>query len=183
MKEFGRDMLSTILFVALYLLLGDIFLATGVAIAAGIVQIGYLKLRGRQIDAMQWMSLALVVVFGGATLYLHDPRFVMVKPSVIHFAIGSVMLRKGWMRRYLSERAVENLSARMIDGWSYAWAALMFGLGAANIVIALEATPQIWAYFNSFGAIAAQIALFSVQYLTMRKIVLRRLAARAVTAA
>lgn len=182
MKEFGRDMLSTILFVALYLLLGDIFLATSVAIAAGVAQIGYLKLRGRQIDAMQWMSLVLVVVFGSATLYLHDPRFVMVKPSVVHFAIGSAMLRKGWMRRYLSERAVENLSTRMIDSWSYAWAALMFALGTANIVIALEANPQIWAYFNSFGAMAAQIALFSVQYLTMRKVVLRRLAARAVTA-
>jgi intracellular septation protein A len=175
MKEFFRDMLSTIIFVTLYLVIGDIYIATGAAIAMGIAQIAYLKLRGRRVDAMQWLSLVLVIVFGSATLYLHDPRFVMVKPSIIHFAIGFVMLRKGWMGRYLPPRAVEHLSQRMINGWGYGWAAMMFGLGVANIAVALTFSPQIWGYFIAFGAMGAKIAMFAVQYASMRSAVMKRL--------
>lgn len=182
MKEFFNDMLSTIFFVALYAVIGDIFIATGAAIAVGIGQIALFKFRGRQVDAMQWMSLGLVIVFGGATLYLHDPRFMMVKPSIIHFAIGFVMLRKGWMGRYLPPIAAENMSARMINGWGYAWAVLMFGLGVMNIGIALTFSPEIWGYFIAFGAMGAKLVLFAVQYVLMRMAVVRRLAAGRATA-
>jgi intracellular septation protein A len=175
MKEFFSDMLSTIIFVALYMAIGDIYIATGVAIAIGIFQVLYLKLRGRKVDAMQWMGLALVIVFGSATLYLQDPRFVMVKPSIIHFAIGCVMMRRGWMARYLPSRAVENLSSRMVNGWGYAWAFLMFGLGISNIVIAITYSPQIWGYFISFGAMGAKIAMFGLQYWIFKATVIRRL--------
>jgi intracellular septation protein A len=175
MREFFNDMLSTIIFVTLFMVIGDIYIATGAAIAIGAGQIAYLKLRGRKVDAMQWMSLVLVIVFGSATLYLHDPRFVMVKPSIIHFAIGFVMLRKGWMGRYLPSVATENLSRRMVDGWGYAWAVLMFGLGIANIAIALTFSPQIWGYFIAFGAMGAKIALFALQYWVFRSTVVRRL--------
>lgn len=183
MREFLNDMLSTIFFIALYAIIGDIYIATGAAIAIGFGQIAYRKLRGQDVDLMQWMSLALVLVFGSATLYLHDPRFMMVKPSIIHFAIGFVMLRKGWMARYLPPRAVANLSTRMVNGWGYAWAALMFGLGVTNIAVALTFSPVIWGYFITFAAMGAKIALFGVQYVVMRTIVVRRLAAQAVVAA
>ena len=180
MKEFGKDMLSTLAFVALYFLLGDIYIATGVAIAIGILQIVYLKARGRPVDLMQWMSLALVIVFGSATLYLHDPRFVMVKPSIIHFAIGFVMLRRGWMGRYLPPIAAANLSARAVDGWGYAWAVLMFSLGIANICIAMTMSPQIWGYFIAFGSMGAKLVLFAAQYMSMRMAVVKRIRAAAV---
>ena len=67
----------------------------------GFAQIAYLKLRRSPIDAMQWMSLGLVVVFGGASLLTHDPRFIMFKPTLIYVAIGAVMLKRGWMTRYM----------------------------------------------------------------------------------
>lgn len=183
MKEFFNDMLSTIFFVVLYLAIGDIYIATGAAIAVGIGQIGYFRARGRKIDMMQWMSLALVIVFGGATLYLHDPRFMMVKPSIIHFAIGFVMLRKGWIGRYLPPIATANLTQRMIDGWGYGWAALMFGLGLANIVIALTMNPTIWGYFIAFGAMGAKLAMFAVQYWIFRTTVVRRIKSTGAVAA
>tara|TARA_R110000868_G_scaffold5084_5_gene31436 strand:- start:471 stop:1025 length:555 start_codon:yes stop_codon:yes gene_type:complete len=179
MKEFGKDMLSTLAFVGLYFLLGDIYIATGVAIALGVGQIIYLKARKRPVDLMQWMSLGLVIVFGSATLYLHDPRFVMVKPSIIHFAIGVVMLRRGWMGRYLPPIAAANLSTRTVDGWGYAWAALMFALGIANICIALTMSPQVWGYFIAFGSMGAKLVLFAAQYTSMRMAVVRRIRASA----
>ncbi len=175
MKEFLIDLFSTLVFITVFFAIGDIYIATGVAILAGMGQIAFFKLRGRSVDAMQWMSLALVIVFGGATLYLHDPRFIMVKPSIIHFAIGAVMLRRGWMGRYLPPVAKSNLSRSMIDGWGYAWAALMFALGIANIVIALTFSPEVWGYFISFGAIGAKLAMFAMQYALMRATVIRSL--------
>lgn len=175
MKEFVSDLFSTLVFVVIFFSTGDIYLATGVAILAGVGQIVFFKLKRRQIQAMQWMSLFLVVVFGGATLFLHDPRFIMVKPSIIHCAIGAVMLKRGWMERYLPPVARENLARNIVDGWGYAWAALMFGLGGLNIVIALGFSPEIWGYFISFGAIGAKLAMFAVQYMVMRSIVIRNL--------
>jgi intracellular septation protein A len=181
MREFFNDMLSTIVFVALYLTIGDIYLATGVAIAIGILQIVYFKFRGRIVDPMQWMSLALVIVFGTATLYFHDPRFIMVKPSIIHFAIAFVMLRKGWIGRYLPPIARENLTQTMVDGWGYGWAALMVTLGVANIVIALTMSPEVWGYFIAFGAMGAKLAMFALQYWIFRSTVARRLSLGAAT--
>ena len=91
MKEFASDLFSTLVFVVIFFSTGDIYIATGVAILAGIGQIAFFKLKNRRIQAMQWMSLCLVVVFGTATLFLHDPRFIMVKPSIIHWAILSLI--------------------------------------------------------------------------------------------
>lgn len=183
MKEFFNDMLSTLAFVALYMIIGDIYIATGAAIAIGITQIGYQKARSRQIDLMQWMSLFFVITFGGATLYLHDPRFVMVKPSIIHFAIGFVMLRRGWIGRYLPPVAAANLSSRVINGWGYAWAVTMFGLGIANIFIAMTMSPEIWAYFLAFGSMGVKLALFALQYMSMRMAVVKNIRARTAVAA
>ena len=68
-----------------------------------------MKLTGRPIDAMQWLALGLVLVLGAATLITQDSRFIMVKPTVVHWAIGAVMLRHGWMTRYLPPIARDNL--------------------------------------------------------------------------
>ena len=71
-------------------------------------QVVLLKLRGRPVDAMQWLSLGLVVVMGGATLLTHDRHFIMVKPTIIYLAVGAVMLKPGWMNRYLPAIVQEN---------------------------------------------------------------------------
>src|SRR5438067_2633874 len=169
------DFLSAILFLATYLLSGNITIAAAVAIAAGLAQFGALKLRGRPIEPMQWMSLGLVVVLSGATILTQSPRFVMLKPSIAHFAVAAVMLRRGWMTRYLPEIARQNLpeSVPVIAG--YAWAALLVGIGLANIAIALYADFATWAWFVSVGAVGAKIAAFLFQYAVFRILVRRNL--------
>lgn len=92
-----EDLLSTIVFVVLFSLTKSLYLATGLAIAIGVGQVVLLKLRGRPVDAMQWLSLGLVVVMGGATLLTHDRHFIMVKPTIIYLAVGAVMLKPGWI--------------------------------------------------------------------------------------
>src|ERR1700690_3562645 len=90
------DMASTFFFLILYLLTESISLSVVLGIALGVAQIGWEFARKRPIDTMQWMSLFLVVGSGTATLVTADPRFIMVKPSLIYIVVGLVMLKPGW---------------------------------------------------------------------------------------
>ena len=124
---------------------------------------------------MQWMSLGLVIVLSGASILTQSPRFVMLKPSIAHFAVAAVMLRRGWMTRYLPEIARQNLPESVPVMAGYAWAGLMAGIGLANIAIALYADFATWAWFVSVGAVGAKIAAFLLQYAVFRILVRRNL--------
>src|SRR4030081_2417522 len=95
------DFFSPIVFLALYFITGNILLATGVAIAGAIAQVIYARIKGEPLSFMTYASLGLVIVLGGATPLTNDPRFVLAKPSIAHFAIGAIMLKRGWMLRYM----------------------------------------------------------------------------------
>jgi len=179
MRQLFEDLLATILFLVVYILSGDIFVATGIAIAAGVVQIGYLKAKGRTIDMMQWGSLALVIVLGGATIATRDGRFIMIKPTIVHFAIAAIMLRRGWMGRYLPRIASDNLPEPVVVGAGYAWAALMVALGLTNLVIAWAFDEHVWVWFISVGAVGAKVVFALGQLLLFRYLVRRRLRLRA----
>ena len=170
-----NDFLSAIFFFAVYSLTGSIVAGTAIAIAIGMTQFLRLKLARRAIEPMQWLSLGFVVVLGSATLLTHSPRFMMLKPSVIHFAVAAVMLRRGWMSRYLPAIVHENVPEGMIVGAGYAWAGLMVVLGLANLVIATQFHIRVWAWFISFGSIGAKVAAFLLQYAVFRMMVRRKL--------
>src|ERR1700712_334184 len=69
-----------------------ILLATAVAIIATIAQIGYLLVRGKKVDAMLWVSLAIIVVFGGATIYFHNEAFIKWKPTVLYWVFALALV-------------------------------------------------------------------------------------------
>lgn len=174
-KPLAADFLSTILFVALYAITGNIYLATVLGIVAGIIQITYLKWRGRVIANMQWMSLALVIVLGTATLLTRDPRFVMIKPSIGTFAVGCVMLQRNWMARYLPAIVTDTLGSEVTVVWGYVWAAAMFSLAGANLAVAFLLGPRDWAWFVAVVPTTVQLSLFLIQYLSIRRAVRRHL--------
>jgi intracellular septation protein len=154
------DFLSAIVFLAIYGSTENVYLATGMAIAVSLAQLAVAKVRGRPVDAMQWLVLGMVVVLGSATLITEDSRFIMVKPSIVHFAVGAVMLRRGWMMRYLPPIARDNIPESVLVGSGYAWATLMFALGALNIIIVVTLPFAVWAWFISVGAIGTKICGF-----------------------
>jgi len=183
LSQLVSDFLSALLFLAVYLALGDVVIAAAVAIAAALVQLGYYRFSGRPIEPMQWMSLGLVIVLSGATMLTQNPRFVMLKPSIAHFAVAAVMLRRGWMSRYLPEIARQNLPESVQVAAGYAWAGLLAAIGVANIVIALYADFATWAWFVTVGAVGIKIAAFLLQYAVFRTLVRRNLRrSRAATA-
>src|SRR5580700_5088145 len=175
----ATDFFSTIVLLAIYLASGDIVLATSVAIAGAIGQVIYARIKGRELSFMTYASLALVIVLGSATLLTNDPRFVLAKPSIAHFAIGAIMLKRGWMLRYMPPVVAETIP-EYVTVAGYAWAALMFALGAGTIAIALTGDLKLWAIYVSVVLLGAKLAAFAVQYLAFRLLVISRIrAARA----
>jgi len=176
LRQLLSDFLSAILFLVVYTVSGSLFAAAGIAVVAGLAQLFRLKLRRRRIEPMQWMSLGLVVVLGGATMLTQSPRFMMIKPTIVHFAVATVMLRRGWMLRYLPEIALRNVPELTIVAAGYAWAALLAALGLANLFIALRFDFTTWAWFISVGSVGAKLAAFALQYGVFRAIVRQRIA-------
>ncbi len=105
------------------------------------------RIRRQPVYTMQWMSLALVIVFGTLTLYLHDPRFVMVKFTIAHIAIGAAMIKPNWMSRYLPQIVTDNLSKFELTLYSAMWPVMMFGLAAANLYIGFTMSQAAWTFF------------------------------------
>ena len=175
----ATDFFSTIVFLVVYLTTDNIVLATSVGIAGAIAQVIHARVKGRELGFMTWASLALVIVLGTATILTRDPRFVLAKPSIAHFAIGAIMLKRGWMLRYMPQIAVETIP-EYITIAGYAWAALMFALGAGTIAVALTGDLKLWAFYVSFVAIGAKVLAFAIQYLAFRLLITSRIrAARA----
>ena len=169
-----QDLASTILFLVLYLLTDNLFMSIGIGMALGVAQILWALARRQTIGSMQWLSVVLIVASGTATFFTHDPRFVMIKPSVVYAIVGIVMLKRGWMNRYLPPRAegVKDVAT----AFGYAWAGLMFFSAALNIGLALSLDAKVWAATMSAWGIASKIALFLVQYAVMTSIGKRRAA-------
>jgi intracellular septation protein len=170
------DFLSTIVFLVLYLSTDNVLLATSVAIAGAVAQVVYSRLNGKPLGFMTYASLALVIVLGGATLLTNDPRFVLAKPSIAHFAIGAIMLKRGWMLRYVPPLVVETIPEYVTIA-GYAWAALMVLLGLGVIAVASTGDIKLWAFYVSVVAIGAKVAAFAVQYVAFRVLVTSRLRA------
>jgi intracellular septation protein A len=167
------DMASTFFLLVLYLLTHNIVLSVILGTALGVVQIGWQFTRRKPIDTMQWMSLFLVLGSGTATLITRDPRFVMIKPSLIYLIVGIVMLKPGWMNRYLPPVAIE-LVPDIAFIFGFVWAGLMFFSAGLNLIVALNFSVVTWSALMSVYAIVSKALLFLIGYATMRTIGVRR---------
>jgi len=137
--RFLFDLFPVILFFAAFKL-ADIYIATAVAIGATFLQIGLLAVLGRKIEPMLWISLCIIVVFGGATLALRDEIFIKWKPTVLYWLFGAVLagaallFRRNLIRSMLAAQLQlpEPVWARL--NWS--WAGFFLFMGVANLYVA-----------------------------------------------
>jgi intracellular septation protein len=175
--EAGRmlllDMAATLFFLALYLLTHNVALSVVLGMALGTARISWQLARRKPIDTMQWMSLFLVLGAGTVTLITNDPRYVMIKPTVIYIVVGIVMLKRGWMNRYLPPIAIE-LVPDIAVIFGYAWSGLMFFSAALNLVVALNFSVVTWSATISIWGIVSKLVLFLIGYVVMRSIGARR---------
>jgi len=174
-RPLAWDFLPTIVFAALTATHVDVRVATAAALGVGVAQLLVVKAMRRPIALLQWAGLGLALVFGGASIVTQDPRFIMAKPSIIYAAIGVVMLKRGWMLRYMPE-AARGRGEPMMIRWGYAWAGLMLLTGVANAVIAVG-FPAAWTAFIAFVPLPSKLLMFAVQYLSMRRTIRSRIIA------
>src|SRR5258708_27262250 len=125
----ATDFFSTIVFLTLYLITDNVVLATSVAIAGPVAQVIYSRVKAKPLGFMTYATVGLVIVLCSATLLTPDPRFLLAKPAIGHFAIGAIMLKRGWMLRYMPPIVAETIP-EYVTGAGYAWAPLMFALAA-----------------------------------------------------
>src|SRR5689334_18057345 len=180
-RRLGSDFLSTIVFLVIYLTTDNVILATAVAIAGAIGQVIWSRVKGAELGYMTWASLGLVIVLGTATLLTHDPRFVLAKPAIGHIAIGAIMLKRGWLLRYLPPIVTETIPDYVTFA-GYAWAALMFVLAAGTIAVAATGDMKLWAFYVSVVLVGAKIIAFAIQYVVFRIVITNRLRAAAARA-
>jgi intracellular septation protein len=174
------DMASTLFFLVLYLLTHHVALSVVLGMALGTAQIGWQLARRKPVDTMQWMSLFLVLGAGTVTLITNDPRFVMIKPSVIYVVVGVAMLKRGWINRYLPPVAIE-LVPDIAVTLGYVWSGLMFFSAALNVIVALNFSVVSWSAAMSIYGIVSKAALFLIGYAFMRIVAGRRYRRQRVT--
>ncbi|HET7794303.1 MAG TPA: septation protein A, partial [Rhizobacter sp.] len=150
-----------------------VLLATLIVIAATLIQVVTLKLMRRKIDLMLWITLALVVVLGGATVWFHNATFIKWKPSVAFWSMGLAL----WASQALFGK---NLLKSMIGGelklpdavWqrlNFAWVAFFGMMGLLNVYVAYSYSTSTWATFKVFGVYGLMIVFTVAQVLYLSK--------------
>ena len=148
------DLLPILLFFIFYRMY-DIYVATGILMATMVLQLVLMKLLGRPIEKTHWITLGLVLAFGGLTLGLHNPEFIMWKPTVINWLFAAALLLSEWfmargiMRRMLG--AVADFPVPVIIRLNYAWALFLTGAGFLNLYVAYNYPESTWVDFKLFG--------------------------------
>lgn len=175
-RPLANDLLSSLLFAALVAMNVDRQIATLAAIGFGLGHVILWMLLRKPVAPLQWASLALVLTFGTVSLVLHDIRFLMAKPTLIYLILTVMMLKRGWMLRYMPPAAIGHGEAPMVV-FGYVWAGLMALTGVANLVVAAR-FPDAWPAFVAIFPTTSKIALFAVQFVTVRHLTIRSVRAR-----
>ncbi len=153
-----------------------IILASASAIVATVLQVGWLLARRRRIKPAVWISAAVVIVFGGLTVWLHNEWFIKWKPSILYWIFAAMLLggKLIWRRNLLGSLLSEELQLpdAVWDRLLYAWVAFFVLLGGANLAAAYAWSTTSWVNFKTFGLLGLTLAfslatgLYMARYLT-----------------
>ncbi|WP_397474384.1 septation protein A [Pusillimonas sp.] len=170
MKKFLFDLFPLILFFLAFKFY-DIYTATAVAMAASVAQILWIKLRGKAIETTHWINLTVIVVFGGATLLLHNDAFIKWKPTVLYWLFAAILLGGRWIfKRNLLQKVMGaqiRLEEPIWDKLNLSWAGFFVLSGALNLYVAFSGrfTEAQWVNFKVFGLMALMIVFVIAQSL------------------
>jgi intracellular septation protein len=151
----------------------DIYVATAVAIAATFVQIGWIWFRHRKVDNMLWVSLGVIVVFGGATLLLQDETFIKWKPTVLYWLFGTALaVAAGVFKKNLIRSIMEKQVTLPDLVWGKlltSWIGFFVIMGALNLFVAYNFSTDAWVNFKLFGGMGLMLGFVVLQALMLGK--------------
>ncbi len=166
------DLLPILLFFIAFKVSG-IYVATGVAIVATAALIGWTWLKTRKVDPMQWVSLGLIVVFGGATIWLQDETFIKWKPTILYwlfaivFLVSNQFMNKNLVRSMMGHQV--DLPAAMWSRLNTPWIGFFAIMGGLNLAVAYNFDTDTWVSFKLFGGMGLMLLFVLAQGLYMAK--------------
>lgn len=137
-----------------------IYLATLVAIVASFGQIGWVKLRGNKVETMLWVSLGIIVVFGGATLWLHDESFIKWKPTVLYWIFAGIIFGATVFGRNVIKSLMGAQMELPDPVWgrlNASWGGFFAFMGLANLLVAFNFSTDTWVNFKLFGSLGLML--------------------------
>ena len=170
--KFLFDMFPVILFFVAFKFWG-IYPATAVAIGATLLQIGWLIFKKRKIESMLWVSLGVIVVFGGATLLLQNETFIKWKPTVLYWlfaaalGIGALVFKKNLIRAMMEKQVTlpEPVWVKLL----LSWIAFFIVMGVLNLYVAFNYSTDTWVNFKLFGGMGLMLLFVIGQALMLAK--------------
>ena len=178
--KFLYDLFPLLLFFAAFKSY-DIYVATAVAIAASFVQVGLFWFKHRRFETMHVVTLAVIAVFGGMTLLLHDDTFIKWKPTLVYWILSALVLASRWFGgKTVIERMLSSQVALPATVWkrlNLSWGIFFAVLGAVNIYVAFyygldldeETRRNIWVNFKVFGLLGITLLFVVAQAFFMAK--------------
>ena len=166
------DFFPIALFFAVFKLWG-IYPATAVAIVATIVQIAYLRFKLGKVEPMQWVSLGVIVLFGGATLLAQDENFIKWKPTVLYWLmgaallVGQLLLRKNLIKSLMGGQV--QLPDHAWNTLNWAWSGFFAAMGGLNLWIAYHFDTDTWVTFKLFGGMGLMFVFVLAQALYLSR--------------
>lgn len=144
-----------------------ILVATVAAIAGTLMQVLWLMLRRRKIDTMLWISLVLIVVFGGATLVLHDATFIKWKPTVLYWLFAIVLAGSAALFGRNLLKSMMGAQLEMPEqAWgrlNLAWAGFFALMGGVNLFVAYRFSESTWVDFKLYGSMGLMLLFIVAQ--------------------
>ncbi|MBL8470257.1 MAG: septation protein A [Rhodocyclaceae bacterium] len=151
-----------------------ILLATLVALGFSVLQVGYLLARRRKVDVMLWLSFAIIVVFGGATLLFHNPTFIKWKPTVLYWSFAAALMGgQLFMRRNLIRSMMQQAEMQLPEAvWTQlllAWIAFFVVMGGLNLYVAYNFSESAWVNFKVYGGTGLMLVFVLLQALMIAR--------------
>jgi intracellular septation protein len=149
-----------------------IYLATFIAIVASVLQILWVKLRGQKVETMLWVSLVIIVVFGGATLWLHDESFIKWKPTVLYWVFAGAIFGAALFGRNLIRGLMSAQMELPEPAWSrlnLSWGGFFAVMGLVNLWVAFNYSTDDWVNFKLFGSMGLMLVFVIAQGMMLSK--------------
>ena len=150
-----------------------VLLATMVVIVATLAQVLILKLLGRKVETMLWVSLVLIVVLGGLGIWFHSETFIKWKPTLLYwvmgtaFLLGPLLMGKNLLRMLLGQQL--QLPDAVWQRLNLAWVGFFAVMGALNLWVAYTFSTDVWVNFKLFGSLGLMLVFTIAQGLYLSR--------------
>ena len=141
--------------------LAGIYVATGVAMVATLVQIAWLYFKHGKVEPMQWLSLGIITLFGGATLLTQNDTFIKWQPTILFWLMGGILMGGQWLMKKNFIKSLMSAQLRLPDGvWDkllWSWVLFFLAKGGLNLWVAFHFDTDTWVNYKLFGSMGLML--------------------------